>query len=158
MLGVEHHLRDAGAGEGDAVGDHLEVLGKRATQGDLDVKVPGLAHHADHRGATAQDPHQPGIVLRAATRPARHAEGAQTGPKQRGRGGEEGVIGGIGAWPAALDIIDAQTVELMGNGNLVTDGEIDPLGLLAVAQGAVVEIDAIGAQGTLRQIGCPERH
>src|SRR5690606_29416838 len=44
-------------------------------------------------------------------------------------------------------VVDTELVEFVGNGDLVAHGKVDPLGLLAVPQGAVVEIDAIGAQG-----------
>jgi hypothetical protein len=61
-----------------------------------------------------------------------------------GRIGEEAVVGRIGARPAALDVVDAQQVELARNRRLVGDGEIDALGLGAVSQGGVEEIEAVG--------------
>ena len=61
-----------------------------------------------------------------------------------GRIGEEAVVGRVGARPAALDVVDAQEVELARNRRLVGDGEIDALGLGAVSQGGVEEIEAVG--------------
>ena len=56
---------------------------------------------------------------------------------------EEGGVGGIGAGPAALDVVDADAVQLAGDRRLVGHAEIDALRLRAVAQGGIVEVDAI---------------
>ena len=49
---------------------------------------------------------------------------------------------GIGQRIAALDEIDAQLVEPLGDVQLVLQGEVDALALAAVAQGGVVDVDA----------------
>jgi hypothetical protein len=62
---------------------------------------------------------------------------AKLGARQnRRRIGEEGVVGRVGARPAALDIVDAQLVQFARNGHLVRHREIDALRLRSVAQRA----------------------
>src|SRR3977135_1962863 len=59
--------------------------------------------------------------------------------------GKEFGIGGIGAGIAALDIIDAEFVEHPGDQLLVVQREIDAVGLRAVAQRGVEQIEAFAA-------------
>src|SRR6185437_6183441 len=56
--------------------------------------------------------------------------------------GEEFGVGRIGAGIAALDIVDAEIVEQMRDQLLVMQREIDAVGLRAVAQRGVEEIEA----------------
>ena len=53
------------------------------------------------------------------------------------------VVLGIGAGPARLDVVDAQPVELLGDTELVVDGERDAFELRAVAQRRVVDLDRV---------------
>ena len=55
---------------------------------------------------------------------------------------EQFGVGGIGARIAALDVVDAQVVQHRSDRKLVGKGEIDTIGLGAVAQGGVEEIKA----------------
>ena len=141
MLGVEHHLVHAALRIGERVGDHLEVFAAVDFQRHVDMEVPGLADHADVARLGLQDGGQAGIVGGAAAGAARHAEGHELGVLELGRIGEEAVVGRIGAGPAALDVVDAQQVELARDRDLVGDGEVDALGLGAVSQGGVEEIE-----------------
>ena len=59
--------------------------------------------------------------------------------------GKEFGIGGIGAGIAALDIVDAEFVEHAGDQLLVMQREIDAVGLRAVAQRGVEQIEAFAA-------------
>ena len=43
---------------------------------------------------------------------------------------------------AAFDIVEAQAIEPLGDGQLVLQGEADAFGLRAVAEGRVVDLDA----------------
>ena len=63
---------------------------------------------------------------------------------QFGRGAAEelGVLRDR-ARPAALDEPDAQLVELAGDDELVGHGQVEPLLLRAVAQGGVVDVEAV---------------
>src|SRR5205823_4431657 len=55
---------------------------------------------------------------------------------------EEGGVLRVGAGEAALDVIDAELVELLGDEKLVLEREVEPLALRAVAEGGVVDFDA----------------
>ena len=57
------------------------------------------------------------------------------------RAAEELGVLGVGARPAALDVTDAETVELARDRQLVGDREVEPLLLRAVAQGGVVDME-----------------
>ena len=59
--------------------------------------------------------------------------------------GEEFGIGGIGAGIAALDVVDAELVEHAGDQLLVMQREIDAVGLRAVAQRGIEQIEAFAA-------------
>src|SRR5207248_6451301 len=56
---------------------------------------------------------------------------------------EELVVLGVGARPPALDVVDAQPVELLGDAQLVVDREGDALELAPVAKGGVEHLDAL---------------
>jgi hypothetical protein len=143
VLRVEHDLRLALGHVGHAFGDHGHVLRGGDAERDLDVEVPGLADHADHVRRRVGQAGQAGIVGGAAARPPGHAEGHQPRGGECRRIGEEGVVGRVGARPAAFHVVDPQIVERPGDGDLVRHVEIDALGLRPVAQGRIVQIDAL---------------
>jgi hypothetical protein len=153
MLGVEQHLVLDRGGVGDAVADHHQVLIERAAKRRPDMEVPGLADQAGDRGRGIEDGGKAGIVGRAVAGAPGHAESREARVLERRQLGEEGIVGGVGARPAALDVVEAQAVEGNRDRPLVGDGEIDALGLGAVAQRAVVEIDAIVGQGAKSPAG-----
>src|SRR5260221_807724 len=119
------------------------------------MEVPGLDDEARNLGAAAQRRRQPGIVRRAAPGAPRHAEGGEARVLERRRRLEEGVVGGVGARPAALDVIDAEPVELARDRRLVGGVEIDFLCLRPVAQSGVVEIDALAGHRDVLAAGLP---
>ncbi len=141
VLGVEHHLVDAPERDGDAVADHAEVFVQLHAERDLDLMVPGLADQGDDLGGGGEQRLESRIVVGAAAGAPRHAEGGEARMAQFGRVREELVVGGVGAGPAALDVVDAEAVEFGGDCHLVGGGEVHALGLCAVAQGAVVQIN-----------------
>ena len=61
---------------------------------------------------------------------------------QLARLGEQLRVGRVGAGIAALDIVDAEVVEHARDGQLVVEREIDAVGLRAVAQRGVEEVEA----------------
>jgi hypothetical protein len=144
MLGIEHHLVHAAPGMGDRVADHLDILGAIQLERDIDMEIPGLADHAHCARPGRQDGVEAGIVGGTAAGAARHAEGHELRVQEFRRLGEEAIIGRVRARPAALDIVDAQPVELARNGDLVGHGEIDALGLGAVPQGGIEQVEAVG--------------
>ena len=62
---------------------------------------------------------------------------------QHARLGEQLRVGRIGAGIAALDIVDAELVEHADDGELVGQREIDAVGLRAVAQRGVEQIEPL---------------
>ena len=59
--------------------------------------------------------------------------------------GEQLSVGRVGARIAALDIVDAEIVQHAGDRQLVVQREIDAVGLRAVAQRGVEEIETFAA-------------
>ena len=143
VLGVEHDLVDLGTGVPNAVGDHRHVLVEVDAERLDHLVVPALADHADNPRAAAEQGGEAGIVLGAATGAPGHAERGETSPVQRWRLREEGGIGRVGAGPAALDIVDADRVELAGDRGLIGHAEVDALRLRSVAQGRIVKVNAL---------------
>ena len=125
-----------------------EVLLERDVEGGADVEVVRLADEADDRGAGVHHRRQHVVVRRRPAGALGHAEGGEAGAAERRGGGEEGAVGGVGAGPAALDVVEAEGVEGLGDAELVLDGEVDALALLAVAEGGVEE--GRGARGSSR--------
>ena len=145
VLGIEHGLVRTADRQRHAVGDHVDVLRPGDAKRHVDVEVPGLGDQADGIGLGAEQGGEPGIVFRAAAGAPRHAEGGELGVGESGGLGEERVVGGVGAGPARLHVIDAEAVQLPGDRQLVGGAEVDPLGLGAVAQRGIVKVDALVA-------------
>jgi hypothetical protein len=144
MLGVEDHLGHPARRLHEALLDHAQVLVRRDAQRLLDLKGRALADQGDHVGPALEEHRQARIVGGAAPGPSGHAEGAKASVGKLGRVGEEAVVGRVGARPAAFDIVDAELVEHQGDRHLVGRREVDALGLRAVAQGGIVEMEPLG--------------
>ena len=140
MLAVEQHFAALGFGGGDAVADRGKVLLLGGLERHPHVIVPGLGNEADGVGLGVEQRHQPRIVRGRATGPPSHTE-RRKGRVELALLGEQLGIGRIGARIAALDVIDAEIVEHFGDRELVAEGEIDAVGLRAVAQRGVKEIE-----------------
>ena len=140
MLGIEHHFHAAPPGLGHAVLDHAQVLVERGAE-QQDLTGRALADQGDDLGLGLEQGGQPRIVGGAAARPPGHPERRELGVLELRGLLEKTVVGRIGARPAALDVVDPELVEHEGDRDLVGDREVDALGLAAVAQGRVVEID-----------------
>ena len=91
-----------------------------------------------------------GVVGGTAASAPGHAERAQLGAPQRRRIGEKAVVGRIGARPASLDVVDPELIEQLGDRHLVGGGEVDAVRLRAIAQGGVVQMDALGHRRAVR--------
>jgi hypothetical protein len=109
------------------------------------MEIPGLAYQTGSLGPGAQDGRQPGVVAGAASLAAGHPEGHHARTGEVWQGIEEPASSvGFAPWPAGLDIVHAQPVQRLGDGDLVGHAEIDALGLGPVAQRGVEEIDSVG--------------
>ena len=149
MLAVEQHLASRGDGGADAVADRSQVFLRRRLERDAHVVVPGFRHEADGVGLGLEQRREPGIVRGRAARPPRHSERGEGGA-QVAVLGEQLSVGRIRAGIAALDIVDAKIVQHFGDRQLVAKREIDAVGLRAVAQRGVEEIEAFGRHGVTR--------
>jgi hypothetical protein len=152
VLGVEEHPLAVGTQVGDRVGDHRQVLVQAGPQRPEHVLVVALGHQRHHaRAGLAQRRHQR-IGGRRRTGPAGRAEGREGRVLERQFGPRPGEELGVlrhRARPAALDEPDAQVVQVTRDGELVGDGEVEPLLLRAVAQRRVVDVKGVGHAGLL---------
>ncbi len=157
VLGVVDHLADMLFQVGQRVVDQLEVLLEADAQRLANMEVPGLAEDGDgvrlglHQGADVA------VLVRGDLGPPGRAEGRDLGMAELDFADilEEGDVLGIGAGPAALDVVDAEFVEFLGDADLVGHQEGDVLGLGAVAQGGVVQPDSAHAILPLRIVISP---
>ena len=140
MLAVEQHFPALRLGGAHAVADRGDVFLLRRLQRHAHVVIPGLGDKADGVGLGVEQRGQPRIVGGRAARPPRHAEGGELG-LQAVVLAEEFRVGRIGAGIAALDVIDAELVEHARDRHLVGEREVDAVGLRAVAQRGVEQIE-----------------
>ncbi len=133
MLGVEQRLAPGIRQMGDGLRDHVDIFRALDIERLVHMVIPGLADDADRAGLGVQQRRQTGIVLHAAARPARHAEGGECRAVERRWVGEERVVGRVRARPAALHIVDADGIQRPRDGDLVRHPKIHPLGLRPVA-------------------------
>jgi hypothetical protein len=80
---------------------------------------------------------QTGVVGGTAAGAPGHAEGDEPCGLEGWRIGEEGIVGRIGTGPAALDVVDPEIVQRLGDGEFVGHVEVDALSLRPVAQGRI---------------------
>src|SRR6266403_2048589 len=144
VLGVEDDLVDPLAEEGDGIVDDLQVLRERDAQVLTHVEVPGLADDGDHRRLGAETEVEVAVVGGLHARPAGRAEGGHLRVLQTEAldGAEELLVARVRARPAALDVMDAEVFEPLGDAQLVLKREGDVLGLRPVAQRRIVNLDA----------------
>ncbi len=144
VLGVVHDLAPLGDHPGDRVADHLQVLLQRRAQRLGDVQRPRLAEQRHDRRVRREQRREVGVVLGRLGAVPRAAERREPSALQRHvpHAGEELGVLRVGARPAALDQIDAERVEPLGDRDLVGAGEGEALPLGAVAEGGVVDLDA----------------
>ena len=150
VLGVDDDLASVRLQERDRVGDHRQVLLERRPQHCVDVEVPGLRHERDRRRLGLEQHPQPGVVLGPHARVPRAAERAHACLLQAflAHGDEELRVLRVRARPAALDVVDAEFVQLPRDRELVVERQRDAGALAAVAQRGVVDRDAIGHRGS----------
>src|SRR5437870_7823114 len=143
VLGVEDDLVGPLTKVGDGVVDDLEVLRQRDAQVLAHVEVPGLADDGDHRRLGAETEAEVAVVGGLDARAAGRAEGRHLRVLQPEAldGAEELLVARVRARPAALDVVDAEVVEPLGDAQLVLEREGDVFGRGPVAQRRVVDLD-----------------
>ena len=165
VLGVEEHPLAMGCEELDGVDHHGHALVEGGLQRLGDVVVPALADDAHRRGSGPDQVGQHLVGIDLAPGPASGAESHELADVEMeliAGPGEELVVFGVGARPAPLDVRDPETIELLGDTELVVDGERDPLQLGAVAQGGVVDLyrwsgGAAATHARTRSMSCSGR-
>ncbi len=154
MLAVEHHLAARFLGGHDTVADRGEVLLVGGLQRDADLIGGRLRDKTDRVGVGFKQAGDAGIVGDRAPCPPRHAKRGEAGVVELGLRGKKLGIGRIGAGISALDIVDAEIVEHVRDGLLVAQREVDAVGLRAVAQRGVEQIETLAAHGLPPRIFC----
>ena len=145
MLGVHEDPLAFGAQVLDGVADHREVLRRAwscsaiSTWRSWLLATSVTTEAPDSRSAATSG-------SSAAFSPARRvapnaASVALRSPSSDLGAPEELGVLGIGARPAALDVADAELVEVPRDVQLVLDREVEALLLSAVAQGGVVDVE-----------------
>ena len=148
MLAIEQHFAPAARRRAHAVADRGQVFLRAGLERDAHVVIPGFRHEADGVGLGLEQRRETGIVRGRAAGPPRHAERGEGG-LEAALLGEQLCVGQVRARIAALDIVDAEIVQHPGDGELVVEGEIDAVGLRAVAQRGVEEIEAFAGHDEL---------
>jgi hypothetical protein len=147
VLRVEEHAEPGPLQELDRLADHGHALLERGAERLDDVVVPRLADDARRRRTRADQRGEGGVDVDLARGLAGGAEGHEGGGRQRqlvDGAAEELLVLGVGLRVAALDPRHAEPVELLGDAELVLDGEGDALELGAVAERGVEDVDRRG--------------
>ncbi len=129
----------------DGVLDHREVFSGRRLQHFFHMQQPRLADDGDDRRLGVDEQAHLIVGLGGDALAARRTEGREPRVLERPafRFFEELDVLRIAARPAALDVVDAELIKPLGDAQLVEDGERDAEALAAVAQGRIVDVDAV---------------
>ena len=149
MFGVVDDLAASGPAGGDRFADHGEIFVAAGTKYFVDVQVPAFADDGnDGRLGVDQGPHaRVGRGLGAAA--AGHAEGADAGVDEAGGRSvlEKGGVFGVRERITALDEVETERIELVGDVDLIDEAECNALALSTIAEGGVVKLDSAGVCG-----------
>ncbi len=137
MLTIEHRLTPALLGGGNRFPDHHQVFIKADPKRGFNMKIPCLADQAGAIGFSIKHGIKPAVIGGAAATPAGHPESNRTGMVKRRKLTEKGIVGGVGARPAPLNIINPHIIEGAGNSNLVGHCKINAACLTSIPQGGV---------------------
>src|SRR5207253_1621725 len=112
VLGVVDDLLEVLEEVDDGVADHGDVLVEGGSERVGDVKVPRLAEDGDHGRPRLDERLDVAVLLRLHARTTCGAESGDLGGLEDGvlDALEEAQVLGIGAGPAALDVVDADGV------------------------------------------------
>ena len=142
MLRIKQRLAPAGHHMFERSRNRLAVFVQRDAKRCGHMKLMAFAHQTNRRRARIQHRRQHIIILGRAPHPLGHAKGGHGGA-QLWHLDEKLRVGRIRPRPAALDVIDAQSLQRRSNLQLFSGRELHALRLLAVAQSGVEEIEAV---------------
>ena len=143
MLGIDHHLLAFTDEIFDRVCHHRNALIERGHECLGDVIVPAFGHDAHGRCACTDEVGERGVFIHLAFHATGGAEGHQDAGLELEFGGgatEELFVLRVGAGPAALNVSNAQAIELLGNTQLVFHRDGHAFKLAAVAKGGVEDL------------------
>jgi hypothetical protein len=144
VLAVDEHALPLGAQVLHRVAHHGEVLLESRAQRKLHVPVVALGHECHDRGAGIAQRGDQIVVCRGSPGTPGGAERRERCVLKvellRGQSEELGVLR-VRAGPAALDVADAEIVEVARDVELVLHREIEPLLLRAVAHRRVIHVE-----------------
>src|SRR6266508_3602173 len=151
---LEEHLAMIGDSVGyllkeevaDGIADHGQVLFERGPERGGDVEVPRFAENGYHRRARLDQRLDIAVLLRSHARSPGRSEGRDLGGLEDGvlHALKEAQVLGVGARPAAFDIVDAERIEALRDADLVLHGEGHTFSLGAIAEGRIVDLDQAG--------------
>jgi len=129
--------------EPDGVGDHRQVLVGRGPEHFFDVEQPGFPVNRHHRRFGLQQQPHLFVGLHGHAFATGRTERRQTGaPELPAPGlGKKLDILGVGPRPAAFNVVHPESVQSLGNAELVHDGKVHAFALAAIAQGRIVDLD-----------------
>jgi hypothetical protein len=144
MLGVVDDLTAFGTEKADGVGNHGEIFFGRDAENVQHLVFAAFSDDGDHGGFGVEEGAHAGVFMGFHAAAAGHAEGGDLAgfEFELWDFAEKGRVFGIGEGEAALDKIDAQEVEFLGDLQLILKGEIESFALRAVAEGGVVDFDS----------------
>ncbi len=152
MLGVVKELLHPGLDIGQGVGDELQVALQGGLQDLLHLKDRGLAEDGHHRGPGQQQLLEDGVGLRRPVLVMGAAEGGDAALPQVVvvDVGEKLLVLGVGAGPAAFQVVNADLRQFLRNADLIRQGQAEVLGLGAVPQGGVVDFHLAHGLGLVK--------
>ena len=128
MLGVENHLTAVGRQMGDALADHRQVVVGTGAKDLGDLEERALADDRNRLGAGVQQGPQALVFVGLDALAAGHAEGTDANVRKRQFADPLEVLGilFIRGRVAALDIVETEAIQPLGDGQLVLQEKLMP--------------------------------
>ena len=147
VFGVHHGFFAFGGGGLDRFCDIVQIFFEADGEGCMDVEVPAFGDEADGGRGCVEDFGEVGVVFGGSSWSFCHSEGGEAGCFEFWGFMEEGGIGGVCAWVSAFYVVYSEVVEHFGDGIFFLDAEVHAVGLLAVAEGCVEDVEAFFLHG-----------
>ena len=142
MLGIKQRLAPLGLEVRKRRTDIVGILDQRDAKRRSHMKLVAFANQTNRRGPRIQHGGQHIVIRRRPARAFGHAKSGHRGASLWG-GVEKVAVRRVCPGPAALDIVDAERVQHISDADLFGGRKLDALGLLAIAQGGVKEIQPL---------------